>query len=111
MRKVQNKNENESGDDDNKIVQKVLQGASQLVQEITWGLVRSIKEEMGKALNYSDLFTSADVLDEEVKKVKEEITQVQSACSDNLSTLCIMQKLCEEGKDGEVFLKVFEVKC
>lgn len=60
---------------------------------------------MGKALNDSDLFTSADVLDEEVKKVKEEITQVQSACSDNLSTLCIMQKLCEEGKDGEVFLE------
>jgi len=51
---------------------------------------------MGKALNDSDLFTSADVLDEKVKKVNEEITQVQSACSDNLSTLCIMEKLCAE---------------
>jgi len=60
---------------------------------------------MGKALNDSDLFTSADVLDEEVKKVKEEITQVQSACSDALSTLCIIEKLCEEGKHSEVFLK------
>ena len=58
---------------------------------------------MGKALNDSDFFTKSDVLDGEVNKVKEKITQVQRACSDNLSTLTsIMEKLCEEGKDDEV---------
>ena len=58
---------------------------------------------MGKALNDSDFFTKSDVLDGEVNKVKEKITQVQRACRDNLSTLTsIMEKLCEEGKDDEV---------
>ena len=38
--------------------------------------------------------------------MKEAITQVQSACSDNSSTLGnIMEELCKDGKDDEVCLK------
>ena len=106
------KNKSETSGDDNKIIEEVLQGASILVQEITWGLLRYIKEEMRKALDDSELFTNADALDEEVKKVKEAITQVQSACSDNSSTLGnIMEELCKDGKRRRSFFKVFEDKC
>ena len=49
------KNKSETSGDDNNIIEEVLQGASILVQEITWGLLRYIKEEMRKALDDSEL--------------------------------------------------------
>lgn len=75
LRKLQEKNQNksESDDDDNKIIEKVLQGASMLIQGNTWGLFRFIKEEMRKAMDDGKFFTKANALDE-VKKVKESIT-------------------------------------
>lgn len=109
LRKLQEKNQNksESDDDDNKIIEKVLQGASMLIQGNTWGLFRFIKEEMRKAMDDGKFFTKANALDE-VKKVKESITQLQSACSDNISALeNIMEELCQDGKD-EGFLKYFK---
>lgn len=87
------KNKGESGGDDNKIIEKVLQGASMFVQEITWGLFRYIKEEIRKALDDSKFFTNAAALDEEVKKVKQSITQLQSACSDNIPYSIIFRHL------------------
>lgn len=76
LRKLLEKNQNksESDDDDNKIIEKVLQGASMLMQGNTWGLFRYIKEEMRKAMDDGKFFTKANALDDEVKKVKESIT-------------------------------------
>lgn len=76
LRKLLEKNQNksESDDDDNKIIEKVLQGASMLIQGNTWGLLRYIKEEMRKAMDDGKFFTKANALDDEVKKVKESIT-------------------------------------
>ena len=105
----ENKSKSESDGDDNKIIENVLQGASMLVQEITWGLYRYIKEEIRKALDDSEFFTNADALDDEVMKVKESITQLQSACSDNISALDnVMEELCQDGKDDEGFFKSFK---
>lgn len=107
-RQEKNHNQSESDDDDIKIIKKVLQGASMLVQAITWGLFYYIKE-IGKGLDDSKFFTKANALDDEVKKVKESITQLQSACSDNISALeNIMEELCQNGKDDEGFLKYFK---
>lgn len=100
-----NKNKSESDGDDNKVIEIVEQGVSMLLQAITSGLFRYIKEEMCKALDDSEFFTSADALDEEGKKVEELITQLQSACSDNISALDnIMEHLSKDGKDDEGFL-------
>lgn len=109
LRKQENKRKSENGGDDNKIIENVLQGASVLVQEIVWGLYRYIKEEIRNALDDSEFFTNADALDDEVKQVKESITQLQSACSDNISALDnVMEELCQDGKDDEGFLKSFK---
>ena len=106
----QEENQSESDGDDNKIIENILQGASTLVQGITWGLFRYIKEEMRKALDDSvKFFTKANALDDEVRKVKESIAQLQSACSDNISALeTIMKELCQDGKDDEGFSKSFK---
>ena len=109
LRKQENKSKSESDGDDNKILENVLQGTSMLVQEIIWGLYRYIKEEMRKALDDSEFFTNADALDEEVKKVQVSITQLQNACSDNISALDnVMEEMCQDGKDDEDFLKSFK---
>lgn len=101
----QSKNKSES-DDDFTIIENALKGASRIVQEITRGLLRYIKEELRKALEDGELFINADALDEEVEKVKETITQVKNACRENILALGnVMEQLCKDGKGDEAFLK------
>ena len=91
------------------IIKEVLQGASTLVKDITWGLLGYIKEELHEALNDGELFINADMLKQEVEKVKEAIAQVKSAGSENISALgniiSLMEELCKDGKCDEALLK------
>lgn len=54
-------------------------------------------------------FIKVNVLDDELKKVKELIIQLQSVYSDILVIENIMEELCQDGKDDEVFLKYFKL--
>ena len=105
----QEQNKSESGNAVDSTIDKALQGASTLVKDITWGLLSYIKEEIRKALNDRELFINADVLKQEVKKVKETIAQVKSAGNDNILALgniiSVMEQLCKDGKCDEAFLK------
>ena len=103
----QNKSESSNAMDGT--IKIALQGASTLVKDITMGLFGYIKEEMDKALDDRELYINADVLNQEVEKVKETIAQVKSAGDDNILALAniisMMEKLCKDGKCDEALLK------
>ena len=91
------------------IIEEVLQAASTIVKDITWGLLGYIKEELHDALNYGEVFINADMLKQEVERVKEAIAQVKSAGSENISALgniiSLMEQLCKDGKCDEALLE------
>lgn len=108
-RQKQEENKRESSNAVDSTIERALQGASTLVKDITWGLLGYIKEEMHKALNDGELFINADVLKQEVEKVKETIAQVKSAGNENILALgniiSMMEELSKDGKCDEALLK------
>lgn len=79
-RQEENHNQSESDDDDIKIIKKVLQGASMLVQAITWGLFYCIKEEIGKGLDDSKFFLGqcAERRSKESERINNPVTKCVS---------------------------------
>lgn len=90
-------------------IKQALQGASNLVKDIIWGLNGYIKEEMGKALDDAKYSPDAKMLQQKVEKVKETVAQVKSAGDDNIKALgnivSRLKELCEDGKCDEASLK------
>jgi len=81
----QDKNKPQSDANIDKEIQKATNGANSIIKDVTLRLLRYIKEEMRKAVDYSSINPSE--LEKEVKKVKETIEETKESYDQNISAL------------------------